>query len=59
MGITLLLALLTLVRYRLFSLGRSAYTNPRVRHWNGLELTFAILLRRVKVLPWLKVYDLN
>ena len=49
LGITLLLVLLTLVRYHLFSLGRSACTNPRVRHWSGSELTFAILLRWVKV----------
>ena len=47
---TLLLVLLTLVRCQSFSLGRSACISPRVRHWTGSESTFAILLRRVKVI---------
>ena len=48
-SIIMLLVLLTLVRFHSFSLGHSACTNPRVRHWSGSESTFAILLRRAKV----------
>ncbi|KAH9081889.1 hypothetical protein EDB83DRAFT_592473 [Lactarius deliciosus] len=49
-----LLVLLTLVRYHSFSLGHSTCTNPRVRHCSGSKSTFAIFLRRVKVLSWLR-----
>ncbi|KAH9165816.1 hypothetical protein EDB89DRAFT_265992 [Lactarius sanguifluus] len=49
-SIVLLLVLLILVRYHSFSLGHSACTSPRARHCSGSESTFAILLRRVKLM---------